>query len=93
MADINEDVLLEEENELKEWNMMDFFAGLYGQLKGYNMPYDATTENSNLIDLNNNPKVPSYESLRNAIINYKDNAELLQDFSEFMKHGIHYMLR
>lgn len=85
MADINEDVLLEEENELKEWNMMDFFAGLYGQLKGYNMPYDATTENSNLIDLNNNPKVPSYESLRNAIINYKDNAELLQDFSEFMK--------
>lgn len=32
---------------------MDFF-GLYGQLKGYSMPYDPTTENSNLIDLNNN---------------------------------------
>jgi len=50
-----------------------------------NMPYDATLENSNLIDLNNNPKVPTYESLRTAIANYKNNAELLQDFSEFMK--------
>ena len=83
MADINEEVLLEEETQ--EWNMMDFYAGLYGQLKGFNMPYDAIVENNNLIDLNNNPKIPSYESLRNAIINYKDNAELLQDFSEFMK--------
>ena len=83
MADTNEEVLLEEETQ--EWNMMDFYAGLYGQLKGFNMPYDAVIENNNLIDLNNNPKVPSYESLRNAIINYKDNAELLQDFSEFMK--------
>jgi hypothetical protein len=83
LADINEEVLLEEETQ--EWNMMDFYAGLYGQLKGFNMPYDAIVENNNLIDLNNNPKIPSYESLRNAIINYKDNAELLQDFSEFMK--------
>lgn len=68
------------------WNVMDFYAGLYGQLKGYNnIPYDATMENNNLIDLNNNPKIPSYDTLRQAIINYKDNAELLQDFSEFMK--------
>ena len=68
------------------WNVMDFYAGLYGQLKGMNnMPYDATLENSNLVDLNNNPKVPTYESLRSAIANYKNNAELLQDFSEFMK--------
>ena len=68
------------------WNVMDFYAGLYGQLKSMqNMPYDATLENSNLIDLNNNPKVPTYESLRTAIANYKNNAELLQDFSEFMK--------
>ena len=65
---------------------MDFMAGIYGDLKGYNMPYDARMENSNLIELNNNPgKVPTNESLRQAIVNYKDNAELLQDFSEFMK--------
>ena len=51
------------------WNVMDFYAGLYGQLKGYNnIPYDATMENNNLIDLNNNPKIPSYDTLRQAII-------------------------
>ena len=66
-------------------NVMDFMTGLYGDLKGYNMPYDTRMENSNLIELNNNPKVPTNESLRQAIVNYKDNAELLQDFSEFMK--------
>ena len=40
MEDINEEVLLEGQSQ--EWNMLDFFAGLYGQLKGFNIPYDAT---------------------------------------------------
>ena len=85
---ITEDVNLEVSSEQVQdfWNVMDFYAGLYGQLKGFNgIPYDATMENNNLIDLNNNPKIPSYDTLRQAIINYKDSAELLQDFSEFMK--------
>lgn len=74
------------EQIIQEWNVMDFYAGIYGQLKGLNnIPYDATIENNNLIALNNNPKVPTMDSLRQAIVNYKDNAELLQDFSEFMK--------
>ena len=86
-TDINIEVDSNPQATVEEvWNVMDFYAGLYGQLKSMqNMPYDATLENSNLIDLNNNPKVPTYESLRTAIANYKNNAELLQDFSEFMK--------
>lgn len=73
-------------SEQEVWDVLDFVSGLYSDLKGYNgIPYDSRMENNNLIDLNNNPKVPSQERLRNAIINYKDNAELLQDYSEFMK--------
>lgn len=77
--------LVQESTVDEVWNVLDFITGVYGDLKGYNMPYDARMENSNLVDLNNNPKIPTYETLRQAIVNYKDNAELLQDFSEFMK--------
>lgn len=86
MATDNKNINEQELSQDEVWNVMDFYAGLYGQLKGMqNIPYDAQMENSNLIDLNNNPRIPTYEALRNAIVNYKDNAELLQDFSEFMK--------
>ena len=79
--------ITEEGSEQAVWNVLDFMAGIYGDLKGYNnpIPYDARMENNNLIALNNNPKIPTAETLRQAIVNYKDNAELLQDFSEFMK--------
>ena len=79
--------ITEEGSEQAVWNVLDFMAGIYGDLKGYNnpLPYDARMENNNLIALNNNPKIPTAETLRQAIVNYKDNAELLQDFSEFMK--------
>ena len=79
--------ITEEGSEQAVWNVLDFMAGIYGDLKGYNNPppYDARMENNNLIALNNNPKIPTAETLRQAIVNYKDNAELLQDFSEFMK--------
>lgn len=66
-------------------NLVDFMGALYGDLKGFNMPYDANIQNDNLIDLNNNPQIPTYSKLRTAIASYKDNADLLQDFSEFMK--------
>ena len=59
---------------------------MYGQAKGLGGLdyYSSQIENKNLIDLNNNPKVPSYDTLRSAISNYKNSAETLQDFSEFM---------
>ena len=88
-TDINDSTevdVIDEGSEQAVWNVLDFMAGVYGDLKGFNnIPYDARMENSNLIDLNNNPKIPTTETLRKAIVNYKDNAELLQDFSEFMK--------
>ena len=88
-TDINDSTevdVIDEGSEQAVWNVLDFMAGVYGDLKGLNnIPYDARMENSNLVDLNNNPKIPTTETLRKAIVNYKDNAELLQDFSEFMK--------
>ena len=69
-----------------DWNPVDFAIGLYGAIKGFDKDgyFDSNLANKNLIDLNNNPKVPTAETLKQAIINYKDNALLLQDFSEFM---------
>ena len=65
------------------FDVAKYIDSLYGAFKGNNY-YDAQMENRNLVDLNNNPKIPSYDILRQAIANYKNNPDLLQDYSEFM---------
>lgn len=70
------------------WNVIDFCQSLYSNIKGFPNTtvdyYNSQLENKTLIDLNNNPKIPTLDTLRNALANYKDNAELLQNYSEFM---------
>jgi hypothetical protein len=65
------------------FNTVAYIDALYGVGRGMNY-YDSQMENKNLIDLNNNPMIPSYESLRQSIANYQASAESLQDYSEFM---------
>ena len=78
-----------EENKVEQlsrsqvFDVAKYIDSLYGAFKGNNY-YDAQMENRNLVDLNNNPKIPSYDILRQAIANYKNNPDLLQDYSEFM---------
>jgi hypothetical protein len=78
--------LSENLKEEQVWDVLAFYNALYGQAKGLGGLdyYSSQIENKNLIDLNNNPRVPSYDTLRSAISNYKNSAETLQDFSEFM---------
>ena len=81
----NEEILKEMEQE--DWNPMDFMAGLYGALSGfdnYDDYYNSQKDNKVLKDLNNNSKAPTKEALKRALVSYKDNADLLQDYSEFM---------
>lgn len=79
---------MEENEQLSRSQVFDVTAymdALYNVGKGRNFGfYDSQFENINLIDLNNNPKVPTYENLRKTIANYKNSGELLQDYSEFM---------
>lgn len=70
------------------WNVLEFATGLYSQLKGFAYDFDyynSQSENKLLVSLNNNPQIPTQQSLKDALANYKDNAELLQDYSEFMR--------
>lgn len=39
--------------------------------------------NRNMNSLNNNPLIPTKEGLKRALMNYKDNADVLKAFSEF----------
>lgn len=62
-----------------------YFDALYGVGSNKNYGYyDSQIENRNLVDLNNNPIIPSYDALRKTIASYNTSAELLQNYSEFM---------
>lgn len=90
MSDKNsQDELLNNEISKQEvFNVLEIYNAFNSPIKGipntYNY-YNSQMENQNLIDLNNNPKIPTNESLRQAIANYKTSADSLQDYSEFMK--------
>lgn len=49
---------------------------------GYFTP---SLNNQNLIDLNNNPEIPSKQKVKDALSDYKNNSERLQAYSEFME--------
>lgn len=80
---------MEEVSELKKEEVVEFIdytAELFSQLKnGTYLPfYDSQIENQNLVDLNNNPQIPTQESIRGAIANYKTNSDRLSNYNEFM---------
>lgn len=61
--------------------IMDFSNGiLAGQ--GFYSPWMA---NKLLENLNNNPQIPSLDKVQKALANYKDDADVLQSYTEFMQ--------
>ena len=64
------------------WNVLEYANALYTSQLGYF--YDTQQEYRTLVDLNNNPQIPDRELLRKAIASYKQSAENLQDYSEFL---------
>ena len=64
-------------------DILKFAAQIYNtDPYGYFTP---NLNNQNIIDLNNNPLVPTKEKVTKALTNYKDNSEELQAYSEFME--------
>lgn len=78
---------VEKISEQEVWNVVEYAEALYRGLKGLSIDeyYNTQTENRTLVGLNNNPQVPTQDSIREAIANYKTEAENLQDYSEFMR--------
>ena len=61
--------------------VVQFSEGLYAYDKfGYWSPW---LSNSTLQGLNNNPKTPSVDKVREALTNYKDSAETIQGYMEY----------
>ena len=64
------------------WTINTYYNALYGTGMDY---YDSSAVNKELVGLNNNPMIPTYDSLRESVATYKESAEQLQAYSEFMK--------
>jgi hypothetical protein len=63
--------------------VLKFAAQIYNtDPYGYFTP---NINNQNIIDLNNNPEVPTKEKVTKALSDYKHNSEQLQAYSEFME--------
>ena len=83
--DEDKDLEVSELSRSQVFDVASYMDALYGATRGINYAfYDSQIENKNLIDLNNNPKIPTYDTLRKTVANYKNGAEILQDYSEFM---------
>lgn len=65
-------------------DVMKFAQNIYNNGNFFGV-YTPQLLNQNLNALNNNPNVPTKESLDKALKDYKYNAELLQSYSEFAK--------
>ena len=65
-------------------DVIDFSEGL--ALAGNMGYYSPWLQNQILNNLNNNPKIPDIKKIKNALTNYKNSAENLQDYMEFMNH-------
>lgn len=77
----NEEEQMLSTSELVE--VLKFAAQIYNtDPYGYFTP---NMSNQNIIDLNNNPEVPTKEKVTKALSDYKHNSEQLQAYSEFME--------
>lgn len=86
--EVSQDMLSKEQ----VWNILEYADGFYRGIKangidlnGHTFIYNPQSEQFNLKDLTNNPKVSNLEEIRKAQANYKYSDELLQEISEFMK--------
>lgn len=77
----NEEEKILSTEELVE--VLKFAAQIYNtDPYGYFTP---SMNNQNIIDLNNNPQVPTKDKVIEALTDYKHNSEQLQAYSEFME--------
>lgn len=67
------------EEQVKD--VLEFSEALYRAENFFN-PF---LSNQNLNDLNNNPRIPTAKALSKALSNYKESADSLQDYMEFMQ--------
>ena len=75
-----EPVMLSEE---QVFDVVSFAQSLYG-LDNFGV-YSPWLSNQNLVNLNNNAKIPTYENIVDALSKYKEQATNLQSYSEFME--------
>lgn len=74
-----EQVLTQEQVEA----VVQFAQGLWASER-YGV-YSPWMQNQNLNNLNNNPEVPTYKEITEALSSYKQNANNLQNYMEFMQ--------
>ena len=74
-----EQVLTQEQVEA----VVQFAQGLWASER-YGV-YSPWMQNQNLNNLNNNPEVPTYKEITEALSSYKQNASNLQNYMEFMQ--------
>ena len=72
--------MLTKEEVMEVFNFANYLYN--SNIFGY---YTPDMSNQNLINLNNNPLIPTVEKVRSALANYKTSADELQGYSEFME--------
>ena len=77
---VEEPVMLSEQ---QVYDVVSFAQSLYG-LDSFGV-YSPWLSNQNLVNLNNNAKIPTYENIVDALSKYKEQATNLQSYSEFME--------
>lgn len=75
----------EQVNEVLEFSERLWAAEKYG-IDYFPGIYSPWIQNQMLNNLNNNPAIPSIDSIKNALSNYKNQATELQSYVEFMQH-------
>ena len=77
---VEEPVMLSEQ---QVYDVVSFAQSLYG-LDSFGV-YSPWLSNQNLVNLNNNAKIPKYDDIIKALSEYKTGATNLQAYSEFME--------
>ena len=70
-------------NEQQVNEVIQFAQGLW-EIERYGV-YSPYLQNQILNNLNNNPKVPTYQAINDALASYKENSDNLQGYMEFMQ--------
>lgn len=70
--------------EKQVWDVIEFSEALYNGINGYGF-YSPFTQNQNLIDINNDPLIPTYDKILKALNNNPNSAKELCGYSEFME--------
>lgn len=74
----------EKMTQQETWDVMQFANALYSGMSGFGY-YNPFTQEQNLIALNNDPLIPTYESILSALESNPMDAKTLCGYSEFME--------